>query len=186
MGSLASTPAAATPVLKLPGETFYRISLFFLILTGVATLSATGKLDPVSTVLSPAIILYKGFRLWRGYPAELRQTTATRMVLVYLFLFPIDAIFVSPRLAGGVSDPTLYAIVLAAVHFLIFVTIVRLYSATTDRDALFLSMLAFASLLAAAIFTVDTYFLAFFVAFLIFAVATFVGLEIRRGAVNAI
>jgi protein-glutamine gamma-glutamyltransferase len=187
MGSLASTPASATPVLKLPGEIFYRISLFLLILTGVATLSATGKLDPVSTVLSPAIILYKGFRLWRGYPAELLQTTATRIVLVYLFLlFPIDAMLVSPRLASGVSDPTLYAIVLAAVHFLIFVTILRLYSATTDRDALFLSMLAFASLLAAAIFTVDTYFLAFFIAFLIFAVGTFVGLEIRRGALDAV
>jgi protein-glutamine gamma-glutamyltransferase len=186
MASVVSTPAASSPAVILPAENFYRTSLLLLVLTAVATLCATGKLDPVTTILAPAAVLYKGFRWWRNYPAELRQSTATRLVLVYLPIFPLDAIFLSPHLAVGISDPTLYAIVLASVHFLIFVTIIRLYSATSDRDALFLSMLAFASILAAAIFTVDTYFLAFFIAFLIFAVATFVGLELRRGAVNAI
>ncbi len=176
----------ATPASSLPAERFFRTALFFLVLTSVTTLISTGKLDPLTTILAPALILYKGFRWWRGFSAELRPTTATRLVLCYLFFLPIDALFVSPNLARGISDPTLYAIVLSAVHFLIFVTIVRLYSATSDRDALFLAMLAFACLLAAAIFTVDTYFLGFFVAFLIFAVATFVGLEVRRGATNAI
>ncbi len=174
------------PATPLPAERFYRTSLFFLVLTAVCTLSTTGKLDPLTTVLAPSLILYKGFRWWRGFPAELRQVTATRFVLAYLFLLPVDALFVSRFLSRGISDPVLYAIVLSAVHFLLFVTIIRLYSASTDRDALFLAMLAFACLLAGAIFTVDTYFLAFFVAFLIFAVGTFVGLEIRRGATNSI
>ncbi len=176
----------ATPSSSLPAERFFRTALFFLVLTSVTTLVSTGKLDPLTTILAPALILYKGFRWWRGFPTELRPGTATRVVLGYLFFLPIDALFISPNLARGISDPALYAIVVAAVHFLILVTIVRLYSATSDRDALFLAMLAFACLLAAAIFTVDTYFLGFFVAFLIFAVATFVGLEVRRGATNAI
>ncbi|HEY4979578.1 MAG TPA: DUF3488 and transglutaminase-like domain-containing protein [Candidatus Acidoferrum sp.] len=176
----------ATPASSLPAERFFRTALFLLVLTSVTTLVSTGKLDPLTTILAPALILYKGFRWWRGFPPELRPSTATRVVLGYLFFLPIDALFISPNLARGISDPTLYAIVVAAVHFLILVTIVRLYSATNDRDALFLAMLAFACLLAAAIFTVDTYFLGFFVAFLIFAVATFVGLEVRRGATNAI
>jgi len=54
---------------------------------------------------------------------------------------------------------------LAAVHFLIFVSIVRFYSAVTDRDALFLSMLSFAGILAAAVLTVDTTFLILFFIF---------------------
>ncbi len=185
-GILTMATSVANPVSSLPAERFFRTALFFLVLTSVATLVATGKLDPLTTVLAPALILYKGYRWWRGLAAELRPFLATRLVIGYLFFLPIDALFISPGLARGISDPTLYAIVLAAVHFLIFVTIVRLYSATNDRDALFLAMLAFACLLAAAIFTVDTYFLGFFVAFLIFAVATFVGLEVRRGATNAI
>jgi transglutaminase-like putative cysteine protease len=92
---------------------------------------------------------------------------------------------VSRILTGDTANPAMYAALLAAVHFLLFVTLVRLYSVATDRDAMFLSMLAFACVLASAVFTVDTSFLAFFAVFLLFAVAVFVGLEIRRGASGA-
>ena len=126
----------------------------------------------------------QGVSLVARIPGGVAPGDGHALVLGYLFLLPVDALFVSR--SRGVSDPALYAIVLSAVHFLLFVTIIRLYSATTDRDALFLAMLAFACLLAAAIFTVDTYFLGFFVAFLVFAVATFVGLEVRRGAANSV
>lgn len=176
----------ATPAAPLPAERFYRTALFFLVLVSVLTLVATGKLDPVTTILAPAAILYKGFRWWRGYPAEMRPSVATRLVLAYVFLFPFDAVFLSRNLASNSSNPALYATLLASVHFLLFVTLIRLYSATTDRDAAFLAMLSFSGVLAAAVFTIDTYFLGFFFAFLLFAVATFVGLEVRRGAAGAV
>jgi protein-glutamine gamma-glutamyltransferase len=180
-------PTSATTLAPpLPAERFYRTALFFLVLDSVVTLVSTGKLDPFTTVLAPAIILYKGFRWWRGYPAELRQATATRIVLAYVFVLPFDALFVSRSLASGSSNPALYAALLASVHFLLLVTIVRLYSAITDRDATFLAMLSFSGVLASAVFTVDTYFLGLFFAFMVFAVATFVGLEVRRGAAGAI
>ena len=175
-----------TPAAPLPAERFYRTALFFLVLVSVLTLVATGKLDPVTTILAPAAILYKGFRWWRGYPAEMRPSVATRLVLAYVFLFPFDAVFLSRSLASNSSNPALYATLLASVHFLLFVTLIRLYSATSDRDAAFLAMLSFSGVLAAAVFTIDTYFLGFFFAFLLFAVATFVGLEVRRGAAGAV
>jgi len=90
--------------------------------------------------------------------AELKQTTATRLVLAYVFLFPLDALFLSRNLASGTSNSALYAVLLAAVHFLLFVTVLRLYSAVTDRDAMFLAMLSFAAILASRIFTVDPNF----------------------------
>jgi protein-glutamine gamma-glutamyltransferase len=176
----------ATPSSSLPADRFYRTALFFLVLTSVMTLVATGKLDLFTTLLAPALVLYKGLRWWQGKPPELRQTVATRLVLTYLFAFPVDLFFVSRMLAGDSPNPQLYAALLAAVHFLLFVTLVRFYSVATDRDALFLSMLAFTGVLASAVFTVDTSFLAFFVIFLLFAVAVFVGLEIRRGAAGAV
>jgi protein-glutamine gamma-glutamyltransferase len=176
----------ATPASSLPADRFYRTALFFLVLTSVMTLVATGKLDLFTTLLAPALVLYKGVRWWQGKPPELRQSVATRLVLTYLFAFPVDLFFVSRILAGDAPNPQLYAALLAAVHFLLFVTLVRFYSVASDRDALFLSMLAFAGVLASAVFTVDTSFLAFFVIFLLFAVAVFVGLEIRRGAAGAV
>jgi hypothetical protein len=181
---MAST--TAIPISALPADRFYRTCLFFLVLTSAVTLVFTGKLDLLTTILVPGLILYKGVRWWQGKPPELRQTTATRLVVAYLLVLPVDALFISRALAGNSANAVLYSALLAAVHFLLFVTTVRLYSASTDRDAVFLSMLAFAGVLASAVFTVDTSFLVFFVIFLLFAVGVFVGLEIRRGASGAV
>lgn len=181
---MAST--LATPVSSLPADRFYRTALFFLVLTSVMTLVATGKLDFLTTIAAPTFVLYKGLRWWQGKPPELRQALATRLVLSYLFVVPLDFLFFSRASAGDTPNPGLYTALLAAVHFLLFVTIVRLYSVATDRDARFLSMLAFAGVLASAVFTVDTSFLIFFLIFLLFAVAVFVGLEIRKGANGAV
>jgi transglutaminase-like putative cysteine protease len=94
--------------------------------------------------------------------------------------------FVSRSLAANSPNPQLYAALISSVHFLIFVLLVRLYSARTDRDAHFLVMLAFAAVLASAVLTVDTVFLFLFFLFLLFAVATYAGLELRRGASGAL
>jgi len=178
--------SATSQVQPLPADRFYRTALIFLVLTSVLTLAATGKLDPFTSVLAPTVILVNAILFWRGTPFVLQQSTATRLVVAYLFVFPLDALLVFHNLGSATANPVLYAVLLASVHFLLFVTAVRVYSATTDRDALFLAMLAFAAILAAAILTIDTYFLAFFVAFLLSAVAMFVGLEIRRGARGAV
>ena len=103
----------------------------------------------------------------------MQQGTATRLVIVFLVVFPLDALFISRNLVAGTVNVGLYAALLAAVHFLLIVTVLRLYSATTDRDAMFLAMLSFASVLASAVFTVDTNFFFLFIAYLLFAVATF-------------
>ena len=181
---MAST--IATPPGILPAERFYRTALFCLMLTSVVTLVASGRMDPLTVIAVPALVLLKGYRWWRGKPVELRHRTATRLVVAYLFVFPLDLLFFSRTLAGDTQNPGLYAALLASVHFLLFVTMVRLYSATSDRDGIFLSMLAFAGVLASAVFTVDTSFLIFFLVFLMFGVAVFVGLEIRKGALGAV
>jgi len=176
----------ASTAVRLPADRFYRTALWFLVLTAVLTLVATGKLDLFTTIIAPAMVIYKGYRWWNGLPPELPQSQATRLVVAYLFLFPFDVFFVSRVLAGDSGNPILYSALLASVHFLLFVTVVRLYSARMDRDALFLAMLSFTCVLASAVFTVDTSFLAFFLIFLLFAIAVFVGLELRRGASGAI
>jgi protein-glutamine gamma-glutamyltransferase len=176
----SSTISAQLPA--LPAERFFRASLFFLILTSIATLVSTGKLDLLTCVVAPLAMLYKGARLWRSQPAELSHATATWVVIAYLGFFPVDILFFSRALVANSTNPALLAALLAAIHFLILIMLVRLYSATTDRDALFLAMLSFAAMLASSILTVDTSFLILFFIFLLFGVAAFIGLEMRRGA----
>jgi protein-glutamine gamma-glutamyltransferase len=166
----------------LPAERFFRGSLSLLILTSTVTLVSTGRLDIITSFAAPLAVLCKGFRWWHGLP----QRAATWCVLAYLAFFPVDALFLSRFYLGNSSNPPLFAALLATVHFLIFVSIVRFYSAVTDRDALFLSMLSFAGILASAVLTVDTTFLILFFIFLLFGVSTFVGMELRRGAVGTV
>jgi len=178
--------ASVTRVPALPAERFFRTSLFLLMATAIATLVSTGKLDLITMIVAPSAVLYKGVRWWRRCPAEIPQRFATRLVVAYLLVFPLDVLFLSRSFVSASPNPALYAALLGAVHFLLFVMLIRLYSATSDRDALFLTMLSFAAILASAVLTIDTTFLGLFFLFLLFGVATFVGLEMRRGSKGAI
>jgi transglutaminase-like putative cysteine protease len=182
MAASASVPSVAA----LPAERFFRTSLFLLMATAVATIVSTGKLDLLTMIVAPSAVLYKGLQWWRRRPAEIPQRIATRLVVAYLLVFPLDVFFLSRSFVAASPNPALYAALLGAVHFLLFVMLIRLYSATTDRDALFLTMLSFAAILASAVLTIDTTFLGLFFLFLLFGVATFVGLEMRRGSKGAI
>jgi transglutaminase-like putative cysteine protease len=182
MAASAALPVAPT----LPAERFFRISLFLLLLTSILTLIGTGKIDLFTSIVATAALLYRARRWWYGHAVELSIRSATFLVLCYLVFFPLDMFFLSRTLAANSPNPPLYAALISSVHFLLFVMLVRLYSARTDRDAHFLVMLGFAAVLASAVLTVDSTFLFLFFLFLLFAVATYTGLELRRGATGAL
>ena len=169
-----------------PAERFFRASLSLLVLSSILTLASTDKLDGFTSLVAPLAALYKGYRWWHGLPAELSHRAATWCLVAYLGFFPVDAMFLSRFFLASSSSPPLFVLLLAVVHFLIFAMLIRFYSAASDRDALFLSMLAFAAILAAAILTVDTLFLTLFFFFLLSAVSTLIGMELRRGAMGAV
>src|SRR5215475_545702 len=181
-----ATRVASLASSDLPAERFFRASVFLLILTGVLCIVSTGKLDLLSSAIAVIGLLYKGHRWWNRHPPELSTRTATILVTGYLAFFPFDIFILSRMFAAGSPNPALYGGLIAAVHFLLYITLVRLYSAATDRDALFLSMLSFAAVLASAVLTVDTTFLILFLVYLMFAVATLASLELRRGAADAL
>ncbi|MGC1188911.1 MAG: DUF3488 and transglutaminase-like domain-containing protein, partial [Candidatus Acidiferrales bacterium] len=163
-------------------DRYFEISLYLLLLTSVLALVSTGKLDLVTMLGAPAALLVKGIRWLRRLKPELSARAATWIVAIYLVFFPVDLWWVSRSIAAGAQNPGLMAALLAAIHLMLFVMIIRLFSARTTRDHLFLAMLAFAAMLSAAILTVGTAYLAFFFAFLVLAISTFVGLEMRRSA----
>lgn len=165
---------------------YFETSLFLMLLVSVLALVCTGKLDLVTIILAPAALLAKGYRWWHGRGPELGHGTATFLVVVYLLFFPIDLWWVSRVLSPDAQNPALFSALLATIHLLLFAMIVRLFSATTTRDYLFLALLAFSAMLASAILTVDTTFLFFFLAFLALATSTFIGLEMRRSADGAV
>src|SRR3984885_9325270 len=180
----STAPAIAPPLPAV--QRYFEVSLFLLVSTGVMAVVLTGKLDPISLVLPPIALVYKGFRIWRGHGPEISARVATWLVLAYFLFFPIDLWFLSRSLSVGAPNPALYAALLASIHLMLFASLVRLYSARTNRDFAFLAVLAFTCMLSSAILTVETSFLVMLAVFLALAVSTFVALEIRRRATGAV
>jgi hypothetical protein len=164
---------------------YFEASLFLLLLTSVLTLVSTGKLDILTTIAAPVALIVKGFRKWRGHGPELSARAATICFVIYFVYAPFDYFWARSR-ASDAPNPALYAALLTTVHLMLFAMAVRLYSARTRRDSLFLAMLAFAAMLSAAVLTVDTAFLVFFLVFLALGISTFIGLEVERGAEGAV
>src|SRR5215471_18384003 len=91
MAASATLPTA-TP---LPGERFFRISLFCLLFTAILTLISTGKIDILTSAVATLALLYRARRWWYGHQPELKSRTATLLVLCYLLFFPVDMVFLS-------------------------------------------------------------------------------------------
>ncbi|MGH9685003.1 MAG: transglutaminaseTgpA domain-containing protein, partial [Candidatus Acidiferrales bacterium] len=180
----SSASAAASPLPAV--QRYFEVSLCLLVATGVLAVISTGKLDAVTIVLAGAALTVKGIRVWRLRGPELSHRVATWLVLAYFLFFPIDLWVVSRAMAAGAPNPSLYAALLAAIHLMLFATLVRLFSARTNRDYGFLAILAFTCMLSSAILTVDTSFIIALAIFLTVAVSTFVALEIRRSAEGAV
>lgn len=157
-----------------------------MLATGFVALALTGKLDWVSVGTGGAVLLYRGLRYLRASPPDLPLGLANRLTILYMLFFPFDLFFLSRALAEGSSNPALFAALMATIHLLIFSMGLRLLSAQTQRDYLFLVLLAFGEVLAAAILTVETHFLVVFAFFLLAGIATFLSLEIQRSSAGAV
>src|SRR5262249_15809678 len=73
----------------------------------------------------------------------------------------------------------------SVVHLVLFLLVVRLFSAHRNRDYYFLAVIAFLMVLAAAVLTVGTAFLFGFALFLLSAVATFILMEMKNASAKA-
>src|SRR5271154_2688958 len=182
MASAARLSAPPLPAV----QRYFEVSLFLLVSTGALAIVSTGKLDSFSVIAASVALLYKGIRIQRGRGPEISPRVATWLVLGYFLFFPLDLWVLSRGLAEGAPNPPLYAALLSAIHLMLFATLVRLYSARSNRDYAFLAVLAFASMLASAILTVETGFLVALAIFLVLSVSTFVALEIRRSGSDTI
>ncbi len=182
MASTASTGATPLPAV----QRYFEVSLFLLVATGILSIVSTGKLDLLSVLIPSVALIFKGVRLQRGRGPEISPRAATWLVLGYFLFFPLDLWVLSRGLAEGAPNPPLYAALLSSIHLIMFATLVRLYSARSNRDHAFLAVLAVASMLVSAILTVETGFLVALAIFLVLSVSTFVALEMRRSAAGAV
>jgi transglutaminase-like putative cysteine protease len=170
MASLAQTrenPVSTTV------DRYLQWCLYLMLVTGFGALATTGQLDLPSVALVLAALLLRGYSLVRGMNTSLTETTVRWLSLAYGGFYFLDLYLVSGHFMS------------ATVHLVLFGMVLRLFSAHRTRDHLFLAMLAFAMVLAAAVLTVAGTFLFTFAIFLLMAVVTFILMEMSRGQTSA-
>jgi transglutaminase-like putative cysteine protease len=156
-------------------QRYFEISLLLTLATAFITVTMTGKLDFVSTVVVSAAL---GVKLWsysREADFSLSPRTVTRISIFYIFFYALDFLIFSP--GPGLLDKMLTA----TVHLVLFTTVIKIFSARTYRDYGYLATLSFMMMLASAILTVSTTYLVFFVLYVILAISTFISYEIKQG-----
>jgi transglutaminase-like putative cysteine protease len=163
------TPASTSRVL----ERYFEVALYLLLVAGFATLASTGKLDLPSVVLIGLVLMFRGYLVAQGRQVIISDRTASLLTLIYVLFYAAD-FFVLAR-----------SFVTATVHLVLFATVVKLFSVRRERDHLYLAVLSFLMVLAAAVLTVDSMFFAAFSAFLLVAVTTFILMEMRRSSAAA-
>jgi protein-glutamine gamma-glutamyltransferase len=155
--------AAASPV-----DRFFEFSLLGLLTAGYLAVVGSGYLDLITILITAAALLTRSFIAAGLVRLELPSGVVTAITLAYLGFYPVDYFYVS-----GSFIP-------AAVHLVFFVAVVKIITATTDRDYLFLKVIAFLELLAACVLSSRLNFFVFLMLFLVLGVATFASGEIRQ------
>ena len=152
---------------------YFEVSLYLLVLTGVGTLASTGTLDIPTVACVGLALIFRGYLLAKKRTLIIPDRWTTFLTLGYVIFYIADYFLLS----GGFLNAT--------VHLVLFVMVVRLFSAQRDRDHYFLMIISFLMVLAAAVLTVDTIFLATFAAFIVMAIVTCILMEMKHASAKA-
>src|SRR6266700_360415 len=149
---------------------YFEVVLYLLIFTGFGTLASTGRLDIPTVLLVTAALLYRGYMLARRRRVLLSERWTNLLTIACVGFFIADDFVISRAFLG------------ATVHLVLFVMLVRLFSAQKDRDHYLLAVLAFLMVLAAAVLTVDSTFLVALAGFVLVGVAAFILMEMSHSS----
>jgi transglutaminase-like putative cysteine protease len=172
MPSVRQFPHETIPLRDAIGR-YFEVALYLLAFTGFGTLASTGGLDVPTTLLVCSALLFRGYLLAKRETLQVSERWTTILTIAYVGFYLIDYFYLS----GGFLTAT--------VHLVLFVMVVRMFSAQRDRDHYFIAIIAFLMVLAAAVLTVDSIFLAAFAGFLLVAVVTVILMEMNHAARKA-
>jgi protein-glutamine gamma-glutamyltransferase len=149
---------------------YFELSIYLLVLMGFGTLASTGTLDLPTVALVGSALAFRGYLLARGRRLVFSQRWTAPLSVAYFVFYGADYFLFSRSFLA------------ATVHLVLFAVVVRTFSLRRDRDYVMLTIVAFLMVLASAVLTVDSIFLAFFAGFMLTAVASFILMEMRRSA----
>ncbi|PYV56092.1 MAG: hypothetical protein DMG98_13620 [Acidobacteria bacterium] len=152
---------------------YFDVVLYLLIFTGFGTLASTGSLDFPTVLIVSGALLFRGYILARRLQVILSERWTNLLTIACFALFVADEFVISRTFLAS------------AVHLVLSVMLVRLFSAQKDRDHYLLAVLSFVMVLSAAVLTVDSTFLLALAGFVLVGVSAFILMEMMHSSERA-
>ena len=154
-------------------ERFFQFALLGLVASGFLAVAGSGYLDWPTIALTTAGLALRGL-MAAGFPRlEISERAVTAVTALYAAFFLVDCFLLSRELLA------------AAVHLVFFLAVMKVLTAKTGRDYVYLSAIAVVELLAAAMLSIDLKFFLALALYLLFAIAALTGAEVRRAVERA-
>jgi hypothetical protein len=148
-------------------DRYFKFSSYLLVTSGFLAVVAAGGAGTIAEVLFVCALGGSWFvdteRLGRALPPRFLNT----LILVYLLFYAADLRFVSR------------SFMTSTIHLILFLAGVKLLIRSSDRDWIYLYLISFAELIAAAALSTDIVFALALLLFLFSAVSALVLLEMR-------
>jgi len=151
-----------------PIDKFFEFSLLGLLISGFLAVAGSGYLDAPTIIVTAVALLVRALLIARVLRFQLPAGIVTALTLLYIGFYPIDYFYISQNFIP------------AAIHLVFYVAVVKILTGRSNRDYLFLKLIAFLELLAACILSTQVNFFVFLLLFLVLGVATFASDEIRH------
>jgi transglutaminase-like putative cysteine protease len=162
---MARSSSAGVPVSV---DRFFELSLVGLVLSGYLAVLGSASLDAPTAILVGAGLALRVLMITGLLRFHIPLRAVAVLTLAYAGFYPVDSLFISRDFLRG------------TVHLVFFLAVLRILTARRTRDYVFVSVIAFLELIAAAILSSSLSFFPFLGLFLVFGVAALASAEIRR------
>ncbi|MGQ9897109.1 MAG: transglutaminase TgpA family protein [Acidobacteriota bacterium] len=149
-------------------EQFFKAASYALVTGGFLTLALTGRVDTVTCILYSLALIASWFADRPGLRLQISERAANWCVVGYVPFAYLDVRYLSSSW------------ITALIHFVLFVSIFKLFQVKRDRDWVFLYLLAVFEMLLAAGLTIDALFLLLLLGFTLTGIAALQAFEVVR------
>ena len=151
-------------------QRYFQISCHGLIVSAFVALALTGRLDSPSILVVSIGLALSTYRTLKGMPALLTARGAFLLCCAYISVFLFDSVVLSR------------SFIPATIHLVLFLELTKLFQEKTDKDYMYLIVLSFLQVLAAASLTIDMSFVATLFFFMVAFVSTLMSFDMCRSA----
>ena len=158
----------SSPARPIPAQTFFDVSLLGMLAFGFLAVLGSGELDLPTAVIRSVALFLRGLMIAGVWRPHVPPPVVTALAAAYLVFYPIDYLWVSRTFVD------------ATVHMIFFVAVVKILTATTARDWMYIKVIAGLELLAAALLSSELSFFFYLAAFVLCAIGVFASGEVLR------